>query len=250
MSKKSVGKDFDGDGKEELSDTLQAKLFEVLQMAEASKKRMVLQDIVDDHVVYLLPNPKLSHLHALYAKYEPKYYFFECVHLSFKIFYTGVLVFIARGSPVQLTVGIFSAISYMFICGQMQPYQQWREDLLWGFCLVSMFIAFFAGFMVSHGIEPESGFAGTRLGHMLAAVSILPFVIAGFLFWSELRELRQDIKSQDQPEKGKAEEKQTLLKAPEANPVVAISPATLGNSPQKNAMAATAGDKEAGSTVI
>ena len=95
-----------------------------------------------------------------------------------KIFYTGVLVFMDRGSPAQLTWGILSAMFYIFLCGQLQPYQDWREDFLWSVCLVSMFLTFFSGFIIKHKIEVPSGFEGKALPYMLAFNTAVPPVLA------------------------------------------------------------------------
>ena len=76
-------------------------------------------------------DPSVANVVARYSKYEPDAFYFEVVHLTFKVFFAGALLFLGRGSNAQLAIGLLALVLYSFISSQVNPYVWDSEDFLW-----------------------------------------------------------------------------------------------------------------------
>ena len=72
--------------------------------------------------------PASCHLNA----YAPS----DAAQVTFKVYCSGVLIFLGYGTAVQLTVCIVSLIVYLFLLSTLQPFRSGYDNMLWtaGLC--------------------------------------------------------------------------------------------------------------------
>ena len=77
-------------------------------------------------------------------KYDHEVYWFECVHLIFKVYFAGfALIFANLTVQYQLTVCLVSLIAYSTVSAQLQAYKHVADDFLWNACLSCLFVSLY-----------------------------------------------------------------------------------------------------------
>ena len=66
-------------------------------------------------------------------------YFFECVHLVFKVIFSGVLIFYNGNVNEQLTLAMLALLLYSFL--SRDPYRDPCDNFMWNICLTCIFLS-------------------------------------------------------------------------------------------------------------
>jgi hypothetical protein len=128
-------------------------------------------------------------------------YFFEVIHLVFKLFFAGVLIFIDPGTHKQLMVGILAVVLYMLVSGLMQPYVDFFDDLLWCICTGMLFLVLYTAQQIRADLTEEEGFTEKSLSAWLLAINAAPtiatgtLIIAGVYSWRKSKSGRYALSS-------------------------------------------------------
>ena len=51
--------------------------------------------------------------------------------LVFKAYWAGILIFLGRGTPVQLTISIASVLGYLCLLSMLQPFRSTYDNVIW-----------------------------------------------------------------------------------------------------------------------
>ena len=51
--------------------------------------------------------------------------------LVFKVYWAGILIFLGRGTPSQLTISITSVLVMLLLLSMLQPYRSGYDNMLW-----------------------------------------------------------------------------------------------------------------------
>jgi hypothetical protein len=95
-----------------------------------------------------VPNPKEVEVRGfLFEAYEPKYYYFEVVDLIRKVFFTGIIVFIAPGTPSQLIITLLVSFFVIVLYAYTKPFALDSDDTAMLMSNVHIFTFLFYGLL-------------------------------------------------------------------------------------------------------
>jgi hypothetical protein len=98
---------------------------------------------------------KEKELGFLYASYERRTFYWETVELLKKMFFVGVMLFIAPGTPMQLIVGSVAAVLMMIAYSTLDPYVDDADDSLQTFSQFTIFLSYFMAVLITMNTNTE-----------------------------------------------------------------------------------------------
>ena len=125
--------------------------------------------------------PLLRGVQFYYSPYTEEYMFWETVDLFRKLFVTGIVVFIADGTSLQVTVGIFFALFFFVLQFHYAPYKAATENWLASAALAAISATLILGSLLrstSAEIEANMPFSPVdtlQLGIILITVAVFMF---------------------------------------------------------------------------
>jgi hypothetical protein len=159
-----------------------------------------------------VPNPKEVAVRGfLFEAYDPHFYYFEVVDLIRKVFFTGIIVFIAPGTPSQLVISLMVSFFVIVLYAYTKPFaldsddtamllsnihifaflfygllkklQPTDQDVVFGYVLVMLFwvqVVLAVVLLLYSQLEPLwAKFAEFRRKHPGARVSFFSFYLGG-----------------------------------------------------------------------
>merc|ERR1711871_175962 len=122
-----------------------------------------------------------SNFGVFLRQYEPQYWYYSVIELTFKMFLTGVLCVIAPRSPSQLIVALCICLCYTILILHQTPFVTKSSDRLAVVCAMSLTLTLAIG-MLQMATFPKSSteklFKDTNdLDLALICVSIVPIIV-------------------------------------------------------------------------
>jgi hypothetical protein len=116
----------------------------------------------------------------LYISYSSKYYWWESVELVRKLSLTGIIIFIAPDTSMQLAAGCLMALTATLLYSEFKPYLYGEDDMLQLLCQLSIFCTMFGGLLIKTKENGKSvaGQANSGLFEgLLVFLNIAPVVV-------------------------------------------------------------------------
>ena len=121
-----------------------------------------------------------QYLGMLYISYSSKYYWWESVELVRKLSLTGIIIFIAPDTAMQLAAGCLMALTATLLYSEFKPYLYGEDDMLQLLCQLSIFCTMFAGLLIKskENGKSVSGQADSGIFEgLLVFLNIAPVVV-------------------------------------------------------------------------
>ena len=115
----------------------------------------------------------------LYLKYEPKWYFWECILMVQKAMLTGAMCAIAPGTPLQLLVAMAVCQLYLILLVFAGPYKGAMEDILAFLASSALTLSLLLGYVAMTDDDPipnNRHFDQDILGYIMISVNVVPFL--------------------------------------------------------------------------
>ena len=84
-----------------------------------------------------------------------------------KLFFSGIIVFIAPGSPSQLVVGCLFAVFTMLLSAYCMPYIADTDDTLATIALFEVFLVCFAALLIVADVSASENYDADTFGDMI-----------------------------------------------------------------------------------
>ena len=91
---------------------------------------------------------------------QPRAYYFEGVHLLFKVLIC-VLIFFNGNINKQLTFALLALLVFSFLSSQLAPYRDPSDDFMWNTCLTSILLSVYL-----NQLEVAQARVATSASHM------------------------------------------------------------------------------------
>jgi hypothetical protein len=112
----------------------------------------------------------------VYSAYRPKYYWFELVEMTRKLFMTGGFIIIGSGTSLQALVGVFVCFIYLLVAVYTNPLVDPMESTLVLLTAVQMFVTVLLGMYTMTNLD-----AARRSQVDIAMVATAIFALSGSL---------------------------------------------------------------------
>ena len=109
----------------------------------------------------------------LWRDYEPRVYWWECLEVLRRVFFTALLAAIEPGSKLQLALAVFVSVLYLSAFLQYRPFVQEADDIVAETCAWSVVITLFICFL----IRTETSFHRKNLQPITALVLLVAAVL-------------------------------------------------------------------------
>eukprot|EP00003_Mantamonas_plastica_P009012 TRINITY_DN181_c0_g1_i10.p1 TRINITY_DN181_c0_g1~~TRINITY_DN181_c0_g1_i10.p1 ORF type:complete len:1409 (-),score=447.00 TRINITY_DN181_c0_g1_i10:642-4868(-) len=113
----------------------------------------------------------------LYIGYNLKTYYWEIVEMMRKLVIASVLVFVARGLPSQLVVGMLVNLTALLFHERLQPYEEKSDHDLQYNALLQLFMTLFGGLLLKVQISKEPNDI-ILFGVLLVLINLVVVVMA------------------------------------------------------------------------
>eukprot|EP00937_MAST-01D_sp_MAST-1D-sp2_P004096 g4096.t1 len=132
-----------------------------------------------DGDIVLEPDPETAKTYgALYVAYSQRFYLWEVFELIRKLCLTGLVIFIAPGTPLQFVIGCLMSLMFAVSYSQFKPYLYSEDDTLQLICQLSIFCTMYAGLLIKSGVSESREFGDGRLfSYILLFLSVTPMVL-------------------------------------------------------------------------
>ena len=131
-----------------------------------------------DRKWYVANDHLASRFGFLYAAYEPGVWFWEVLEMGRKLFFTGLLIFIAPGSPSQMVIAILAGLAWLVVATLMQPYQSDSDDLLATIASTEIVLLTFAALLIKADVSRDDAYNYTMFSVVLSVVVFSPVATA------------------------------------------------------------------------
>ena len=75
--------------------------------------------------------------------FYPRRYWFEVVQMVARVWFAGALIFLGRGSDLQLMIGVASMMVFWGIIMRCWPYRSVYDNVLWAASIAHLFATLF-----------------------------------------------------------------------------------------------------------
>ena len=126
-------------------------------------------------------NDKYRFLKSLRDRFRRGRRAVEVLQLAFKVFWAGVLIFVGRGTPLQMSICVASTVLYLLLLAILQPYQSNYDNMLWVAGFVKLFFTTWVGQQMligeemPGGLERTIGISPESAGRCLVALDVALF---------------------------------------------------------------------------
>jgi len=121
-----------------------------------------------------------QYLGMLYISYSSRFYWWESVELIRKLSLTGIIIFIAPDTSMQLAAGCMMALVATLLYSEYKPYLYGEDDMLQLLCQLSIFCTMFAGLLIKtkeNGVSVSEQASSGLFEGLLVFLNIAPVVI-------------------------------------------------------------------------
>lgn len=114
-------------------------------------------------------------------QYEPRYWYYAVVELTFKMLLTGVLCLISPGTPLQLIVALCTCLCYAILILHQAPFVTRTADCLSTVCTMALAVTLAVGLLHIAKFRDSGGKEHEELlkepDFILMVVNVLPIAV-------------------------------------------------------------------------
>ncbi|GMH77208.1 hypothetical protein TrLO_g8657, partial [Triparma laevis f. longispina] len=121
---------------------------------------------------------KVESINFLWRAYEPQCWWFEVFECGRRLALTGLLIFIAPGTPVQSVAALLIATLSIKIYAKYQPFIENSDDLLAEVSQYSIFFTLLSALIVQVDVSKEDSYSQDLLGVGMVAINGLAIAMA------------------------------------------------------------------------